>query len=170
MTMQHIRHTALLCLALLLAGCGFTLRGTEQATLPITSVLLRSEQQNSPFMQQLRSALAAANVSTSTGTEQATYVLSVGEEQANTRTASVNSRARAAQYDLQLTVVVQLDSAGQTLFGPETLAIQRSYYEDIANIAGSNEEMELLRTEMRQELVDQLLRRLRAAAASNSPQ
>ena len=169
--MQHtLRHTAILCLLLSLTGCGFTLRGTEQATLPITTVQLLSAQQNSPLMQQLRAALAAADVSTSVTNEQASYTLSVGEEQTNTRTASVNSRARAAQYDLQLAVVVQLDRAGETLFGPETLAIQRSYYEDIANIAGSNEEMELLRTEMRQELVDQLLRRLRAAANTISPQ
>ncbi|MGB4246279.1 MAG: LPS assembly lipoprotein LptE [Pseudohongiellaceae bacterium] len=169
--MQHtLRHTAILCLSLILVGCGFTLRGTEQASLPITTVQLVSAQQNSAFMQQLRDALAAADVSTSAENEQASYVLSVGEEQASTRTASVNSRARAAQYDLQLTIVVQLDRAGTTLFGPEALAVQRSYYEDIANIAGSNEEMELVRTEMRQELVDQLLRRLRAAANDTSSQ
>lgn len=168
--MQHtLRHTAILCLSLFLAGCGFTLRGTEQATLPITTVQLVSAQQNSAFMQQLRAALSAADVSTSASNEQGSYVLSVGEEQANTRTASVNSRARAAQYDLQLAIVVQLDRAGTTLFGPETLAVQRSYYEDIANIAGSNEEMELVRTEMRQELVDQLLRRMRAAANDTGP-
>ncbi|OGT71839.1 MAG: hypothetical protein A3H44_06775 [Gammaproteobacteria bacterium RIFCSPLOWO2_02_FULL_57_10] len=165
-----LRHTAILCLSLILVGCGFTLRGTEQASLPITTVQLVSAQQNSAFMQQLRDALAAADVSTSAENEQASYVLSVGEEQASTRTASVNSRARAAQYDLQLTIVVQLDRAGTTLFGPEALAVQRSYYEDIANIAGSNEEMELVRTEMRQELVDQLLRRLRAAANDTSSQ
>lgn len=169
--MQHtLRHTAILCLSLILVGCGFTLRGTEQASLPITTVQLVSAQQNSAFMQQLRDALAAADVSTSAENKQASYILSVGEEQASTRTASVNSRARAAQYDLQLTIVVQLDRAGTTLFGPEALAVQRSYYEDIANIAGSNEEMELVRTEMRQELVDQLLRRLRAAANDTSSQ
>lgn len=168
--MQYIfRHTMILCLSLLLTGCGFALRSSEQATLPITTVQLLSPEQNGAFVQQLRAALAAADVVASADNVQASYILSVGEEQTSTRTASVNSRARAAQYDLQLAVMVQLDSAGVTLFGPETLSVQRSYYEDIANIAGSNEEMELLRTEMRQELVDQLLRRMRAAANGATP-
>ncbi|MDP1930143.1 MAG: LPS assembly lipoprotein LptE [Gammaproteobacteria bacterium] len=157
-------------MSLVLAGCGFALRGSEQTAMPITTVELRAMQQNSPFMQQLRDALANADVSTSPAGGSATYILSVGEEQTSTRTASVNSRARAAQYDLQLAVSVQLDGAGITVFGPETLSVQRSYYEDIANIAGSNEEMELLRTEMRRELVEQLLRRLRVAANSATSQ
>ncbi len=165
---RSLRYTVILCMSFVLAGCGFALRGSDQTALAITTVELHAAQPNSPFMQQLRDALASADVSTNPVGGSASYVLSVGEEQTHTRTASVNSRARAAQYDLQLAVSVQLDNAGVTLFGPETLAVQRSYYEDIANIAGSNEEMELLRTEMRRELVEQLLRRLRAAATRTS--
>jgi outer membrane lipopolysaccharide assembly protein LptE/RlpB len=45
------------------------------------------------------------------------------------------------------------------------VATQRSYYEDLSTIAGSSEEVVLLQQEMRQELAQQVLRRLRAALA-----
>ncbi len=160
--MQHAmtRFTILFVLLLALPACGFTLRGAQEGALPFTSVQLQAAQANSSFLQQLREALLSAQVSTGNG--QSPYALRIGAEQSDTRTASVNGRARAAQYDLQLAVEVSLERDGVALYGPQVLSAQRSYFEDIANIAGSTEEMEMLRAEMRQELVQQLLGRLRA--------
>lgn len=162
---QHIsiaRFTFFLALALLLSSCGFSLRSSEQMTLPAVSMQLQSVQSNSAFEQEARLALQKAGVQVVAG--ETDFVLHIGEEQINTRTVSVNGRARAAQYEVQLAIEVGLAQGEAVLFGPEVLATERTYFEDIANIAGSNEEMELLLTEMRQALVDQLLRRLRAAS------
>ena len=45
---------------------------------------------------------------------------------------------------------------------PETLFVERMYFEDIENISGNQQEIELIRAEMRRELVNQLMRRLEA--------
>ncbi len=164
--MRHtvIRLTLLLGLLCTLTACGFALRGAAQGGLPFTSVQLQAAQANAAFLQQLRTTLNANQISTING--QSPYTLRIGPEQSDTRTASVNGRARAAQYDLQLAVEVSLERDGTALFGPQVLSAQRSYFEDIANIAGSTEEMEMLRVEMRQDLVQQLLSRLRAIGSN----
>ena len=148
-----------------LTSCGFALRTAEQSRLPFSSLQLNLQQENAPFSRLLRSALESSGVSLGeTG-----YILSIGEELHSSRPISVTNRASAAEYELVSTVQVALsDPAGIPLLGPETLAVERTYYEDIANIAGSGSEVELLRAEMRQELVDQLLRSLQSLPAPSS--
>ena len=46
--------------------------------------------------------------------------------------------------------------------------VERSYFEDTANIAGSTREADILHNEMRQELVNQILNRLRAVSSAQS--
>lgn len=157
-----VRCAFALTIALLVSSCGFTLKSSELTTLPAVRMQILSAQSNSAFEQQSRQSLQYAGVQILESNTD--YTLRLGEEQTNTRTLSVNGRARAAQYEVQLAVEVSLSQGDTLLFGPETLATERTYFEDTANIAGSNEERELLLTEMRQTLVDQLLRRLRAAS------
>lgn len=156
------RYVLILSLALLVSSCGFTLRNNEQTTLPAVRMRIESTQSNSAFEQESRKALEDAGVQIIQG--DADYILSIGEELINRRTLSMNGRARAAQYEVQLAIEVSLSQSDKFLLGPETLTTERTYFEDTANISGSTEEMELLLTEMRQTLVDQLLRRLQAAS------
>jgi len=48
----------------------------------------------------------------------------------------------------------------EMLIDAETLFVERIYFEDIENINGNQEEIEIITTEMRRELVNQLMRRL----------
>jgi LPS-assembly lipoprotein len=149
-------------LVLLLSACGFALRGSDRATLPFDTLVLNLQQENSPLGRTLRLMLEAAGVQLT----DAGYTLSVAEELNNTRPLSVTSRASAAEYELTSTVRITVhDPAGAAVLGPEVLSVRKVYFEDIANIAGSGTEVELLRAEMRQELVEQLLRRLQSLDA-----
>jgi LPS-assembly lipoprotein len=153
-------------LAVMLCSCGFTLRGSENSQLPFSSIALNLQQENSPFSRLLRNALNSSSVAV--GSDDG-YTLSVSEEQQSIRPVSVTSRASAAQYELSSSVDIALnDAAGVAVIEPETLTVQKTYFEDIANIAGSNSEIELLRIEMRQELVNQLMRRLQFLPASRT--
>jgi outer membrane lipopolysaccharide assembly protein LptE/RlpB len=77
----------------------------------------------------------------------------------------VNPRARAAQYDIRLSVPVSLVRAGEFLITEQNLMVERRHFEDIANIAGNREEVEIIAAEMRRDLVNQLMRRLEAAGS-----
>ena len=90
-------------------------------------------------------------------------VLTIGDEQVSNRPVTINARARAEQYEMRLSITIALGQADEMLIEPETLFIDRTYFEDIENLTGNREEVEIIATEMRRELVNQLIRRLEAA-------
>jgi len=149
----------------LFSSCGFALRGSAPDDAQAGTVFFDAAEPGSAFAQTLRDALIAANVPMSTSASDDTYHLQIGPESMISRPGSVNSRARAAQYDVELSVEILLEYQGSVTFGPQRVATQRSYYEDLSTISGSNEEVALLQQEMRHDLAQQLLRRLRAATS-----
>ena len=154
-----------LSLVCLLPACGFALRGSETVAADGTTVHIRAAEPGSALLQTLNDALLAAEVMLSPSATNGGLQLQLGAESLLSRPGSVNSRARAAQYDVEMSVEVMLERGGSVMFGPLRIATQRSYYEDLSTIAGSSEEVVLLQQEMRQELAQQVLRRLRAALA-----
>ncbi|MCG8415855.1 MAG: LPS assembly lipoprotein LptE [Pseudomonadales bacterium] len=154
--------TALLVLVMLsVTACGFALRGTESITAQYDSLALDVDQPNSELARLLRRSLDVANVSVQPAGPNAP-VLSVRNERSVSRPVSINPRARAAQYELRLSVDVTMVQDEEVLLPPETLLVERTYFEDIANIAGNQDEVEIITAEMRRDLVNQLLRRLEA--------
>jgi len=182
--MALLRSSIFIGLSLILAGCGFSLRGNDIITAKFVALELQLAQPNSELASLLKRNLeiAAVNLNDS-GTDlidpidpidpsdpidpidpiaTSTPVLQMGAEQLVRRPVSVNPRARAAQYELRLSVETSLSLDANLLMGPETLVVERSYFEDIESIVGNQEELEIITAEMRRELINQLLRRLEA--------
>ncbi|NQV70251.1 MAG: hypothetical protein HQ498_09520 [Pseudohongiella sp.] len=160
------RHLCIVGLVSFLCACGYSLRGSDVLSSKFDSVLLNSQQPNSEFSRLLRRRLEIAEVTlvpaiSGSLNEQQT-VLEITSEQLISRPVSVNPRARAAQYELRLSVNIGLTISGEQIIAPETLFVERSYFEDIENINGNQQEIEIIAAEMRRDLVDQLLRRLAA--------
>ena len=163
-----LRATSFALIALILTDCGFALRGSGNASLSPETVFVRGAQENDLLTQALQTSLVNARMQLAETPSQALYIVSVSQEEFNTTTATVNGRARAAQYTLRLSVELALDMQGQNLLPAERLMVERSYFEDTANIAGSTREADILHNEMRQELVNQILNRLRVVTSTNS--
>jgi len=161
---KRIQPTLLLAMATLLAACGFSLRSNEVISSGYSSLTLNLQQPNSEFSQQLRRSLLNSNVALSgigdLPSSNEIPVLSVSAELINIQPITVNPLARAAQHEIRLSIVISLILDGETLMGPEDLTIQRVYLEDTDNITGNLEEAEVIQTEMRRELVNQVLRRM----------
>ncbi|MDX1492000.1 MAG: LPS assembly lipoprotein LptE [Pseudohongiellaceae bacterium] len=163
-----IRLFFLSLLAVSLSGCGFSLRGSTSAMDETVSVYLNAQNPSDATAVSIRQALENSGVSV-VQSDSADYTLALSAEQFSARPTTVNGRARAAQYELVLAIEFSLQQADTLLIPEETLAANRSYFEDLANISGSNEEQILLRTEMRTELVDKVIRRVATAAENASP-
>ena len=88
--------------------------------------------------------------------------LGIANEQLVSRPITINPRARAAQIELRLSVDLALMQGEQAVIAPETLFVERVYFQDIENINGNQEEAEIISAEMRRELSNQILRRLAA--------
>ena len=164
----QLRATILALIALTMTSCGFALRGSGETALSPETVYVRGPQENDLLTQALQASLVNAKMLLAETASQARYIVSVSEEEFNTTIATVNGRARAAQYTLRLSVDLALDMQGQNLLPAERIMVERSYFEDTANIAGSTREADILHIEMRQELIDQILNRLRVVVEASS--
>lgn len=155
----------LLLLPILLGSCGFALRGSDAVSANFSELALNLEQPNSEFSRLLRRSLEVANVDTTSGMSTTTPTLNLSNEQVVSRPVTVNPRARAAQYEIRLSLQMSLVLNGDFLIPQQSLMVQRNYFEDIANIAGNREEVEIITAEMRRDLVNQLMRRLEAVGS-----
>jgi len=144
----------------LLSACGFTLRGAADLAPELQSLALISTDGNSDIYRELSRSLEASNVTLLERSASDAYQLVVGNEQSSERVLSVNSNARAGEYELSVSVPVQLRKGSASIFGPETLTIEKVYLADPNSAVAKAEERELMEEEMRRELVNQILRLL----------
>lgn len=155
----------ILLFPLLLSSCGFALRGSDVVSTNFTELALNLEQPNSEFSRLLRRSLDVANVETTIGMSATVPTLNLSSEQVVSRPITVNPRARAAQYEIRLSLQMSLVMNGEFVIPQQSLIVQRNYFEDIANIAGNREEVDIITAEMRRDLVNQLMRRLEAVGS-----
>lgn len=158
--MRAPRVGLVLLMCSLLMGCGFTLRGTDQAALPISELALSYPGGRYPLAEVLRDALVANGVAVPAvpGDE---LELRLSPERLERRAVTLNNRGGAGQYALTLQVDASVYLSGQLLDGPETVEVSGSFYEDTANISGSNNGVEQTLNDMRQDMADFIIRRLR---------
>ena len=152
----------------LAAGCGFQLRGSNPRVAPaFTDLRLRLAQPEPGFERQLRRRLEVAGIRPHNADDEAARghpLLAIGAEAFSGRPASTTVLARSAQVTLRLAIRIDLAAGGELLIDAETLSVERTHYQDLRNIAGNREEAELLREEMRRELIERIPRRLAALA------
>lgn len=156
------RLAGLALLATLLSACGFQLRGNFHVPSFLTAVDLRVPAGSQSLATELRLALERKDIAANGGDME----LEVVSEQLNRQAASVDSRARAAEYILVYTVEFRFNSFDRRRIGPlETLILRRSYqYSDI-NVVGKNTEEETLLSELRADAAQQIVRQLTALEA-----
>lgn len=155
-----IRTGIVMLCAVLLGGCGFQLRGTDQAAMPMDTLALSYPGGRYPLADMLRDALNARDVLVPEEIGQHLQ-LQLTAERLSRRALTLNNRGGAGQYELMLQVDAYVLRSGLLLAGPETLEVTGSFYEDTANISGSNNGVEQTLDDMRREMADQIVRRLR---------
>lgn len=151
---------AAVLLCLVLAGCGFKLRGTKP--LPFTTMYTNIDE-NSRFGAYLRRSLRASSPTLqfvdSTAGPQVT--LSQLERTQSQREVSLNAQGQVEEYELTLRLTFQLTtSSGQLLIAPSTLTATRTLPYDEANSQAKAQEMVTLYQDMEAQMVNQLVRRI----------
>ena len=162
-------YSALVILLGFLTSCGYSLRTNQLIEGSLDTIHLTLSQPNSEFSRILRRNLELADVKVINSIEpqqahsNLTHELSIGGEEISTRPITINSRARAAQYEMRLSIELTLRVNETFLIESEALFVDRIYFEDIENITGNQEEIRIITSEMRQNLVSQVMRRLESA-------
>lgn len=156
-----LRGVALLPL-LALDACGFHLRG--QASLPFDSLFVEAPE-NSTFGSQLRRYLSSASRTRLTvRREDAQAILQVLGETQEKVILSLSGGGRVREYQLRYKVRFRLrDQQNRDWMAPGEILLTREYtYDDQLLLAKESEEI-LLYKDMRQDAVQQMMRRLTLA-------
>ena len=147
---------------LLLAGCGFKLRGPQRlefATLHVNVSEL------TPLGANLRRLIATTGSTTVTeDAAQADARLQVLGNERGREILSLTGAGKVREYQLTQTLRFQLlDKAGKALIAPTSISAAREFTFDDSQVLGKEQEETLLYKDMQNDLLQQLMRRLAAA-------
>ena len=156
------RWMCLSAILMCLAGCGFQLKGSDAASssakLEGMTLQLISSQPRSELTREVSRALSATGL-TLLEDGDAMLRLRLQPEQFTQRNVSLTAQARAAELELTLFADFTLMQAEMDPINARA-TVTRQMLNDPRNVVGKNEEIRLLRDEMRRDLADQIGRRI----------
>jgi LPS-assembly lipoprotein len=149
--------------ALLLAGCGFQLRGSSgQYAMPFHSIYVGFAD-TSALGTELKRNLRGGDTVVATDPKGADAQFDVISESRNKSILSLNSQGRVREYLLTYTLSFRVrDAKGGELLGPTEISLKRSYTFNESQVLAKESEEVLLYRDMQTDLVQQILRRLAA--------
>ena len=167
-----MRRLSILILAasvLVLASCGFRLRG--EATLPFESIYVQGAS-TSPFTIQLKRAIASGTQARITDTpKDAQVVLHILSERQDKEILALSGGGRVREYYLRYHVMYRLTDSklAAEYIAPTEIVLRRELtYSDAEALAKESEEMMLFR-DMQTDAARQLLFRLQVAKLEVKP-
>jgi LPS-assembly lipoprotein len=155
----HLVRALLLLSMVLMAGCGFHLRG--QAGMPFKTMYINTAMPGSPFVMELRRSMEANRVQLVDNAEKAEVILDIASEESGKQVLTLGADGRANEFRLSYRVSLRAyDLKQQTWLPAQDLEQLRDYsYDDAHVLAKESEELQLQKN-MQSEMVQQLLRRL----------
>ncbi|MDA0788055.1 MAG: LPS assembly lipoprotein LptE [Proteobacteria bacterium] len=159
----------LACIVLLLAGCGFHLRGSGGTAIDLEALHLAAGAY-SEIGERLTEGLTASGVILAPNASDAPYSLYLSDERNSRRGIATTAAISVAEYEIRTEVDIELRAAdGRVLIPRTTLVSEQTYDFDVDRLESSAEEESLLRREMRRELAQQIMRRLASVTGRDGP-
>ncbi len=160
-----------LLLSAAMVSCGFHPRGSVTRLTDLGSIYVDVSRDFS-IAEALREALTDAAFELARNRDDADILLRLTEEEQGERVVSVNSTGRVSEYELSHSVKMMITESedGKTPASPQNqnfnrVAVIREYTYDETNVLGKQNEARILRAEMKEELVRQIVLRTIATLA-----
>jgi LPS-assembly lipoprotein len=152
----------LLAATLLVAACGFELRGT--ATLPFSSIYVEAAPTSQLAVQVKRAVVLNSGTRVTERREDAEVILQIVNEVQEKQILSLTGGGRVSEFQIRYRVFFRLtDSKNREHIPASEILLRREYtYSDSQALASQSEEA-LLYRDMRNDAVSQLMRRLQTA-------
>ena len=139
---------------LLLAGCGFQLRGAVTVPPEMSRTFIETDDRHSLFYRGLRDSLRAAGVEIVDSPVDATATFSITSDNTNQRVLSVSARNVPTEYEVYYTVVYGVVTRDRSLLSLRSQTLTRDYTWDESRVLGKEKEEQVLR----EAIVDDLIR------------
>jgi LPS-assembly lipoprotein len=163
--------TIILTCVVLIASCGFRLRGSGESYLlsqQLANLELTGSNINSELMYMVQNNLASSGIVVNTD-ENSLYTLIVIDQGINERNTTFGADARTTEKAVKAKAQFTLKSTdGEFIYGPHDLENERTYNYDVSSVNSANREKDLIIAELRRNLADQILRMLQAVQLPSS--
>ena len=145
----------------LLSACGFHLRGAIDIPDWLNHIAIISNDGNKQLAQSLQAQLEGYKIQVSDDPAHAKYWLIINSSNLNQHIISIGASTNPRQYQLIMTIEFLLQTReGQIIKPPRQVTVTRQLTVNNNRILGSNEEEEVLVSEMRQDAIIQIINRL----------
>ena len=141
-------------LLLVLAGCGFQLRGMATVPTEMAYTYIETSDRRSLFYRRLRETLRTVGVGVTESIADAGAVFSIVSDDTGQRVLSVSARNVPTEYEVYYTVTYGLQAGQRILLPVRSQTLTRDYTWDETLVLGKEKEEQLLR----EAIVDDLIR------------
>ncbi len=149
----------------LISGCGWQLRGTDSLPDNLQSLHFHAKDPDSELAPALRRTFKNYQIALSDKAE-GQYSLILQKESQDKRVVSLSIDALANEYELSMSARFRImDPEGKLLLKSTDAKVLRSFDHDPSDALSKSEEEQLLRQEMRSDLISQIIRQLRFVLA-----
>lgn len=138
---------------LLLAGCGFQLRGAASVPPEMARTYTETGDRYSIFYRKLARSLRGSGVELVDTPGNATAVLSIMSDDTGQRVLSVSARNVPREFEVYYAVVYQVQTPDRTLMPAREQILTRDYTWDETQVLGKEKEEALLREAIADDLV-----------------
>ncbi len=147
-------------LALLLAGCGFQLKGAVSLPADVKTIYVATNDELSPFSVELRRALDAAGATQAASASDADAVIRVAQDRTGRRVLSVSARNTPQEYQVYYVLGYSIERGEQQAVAPQEIEVSRSYSFSESDLLAKDREEAILREALARDLADLVVRRL----------
>lgn len=149
-------------LLLLPAGCGFHLKGYQQASPALNGLYVAGGERRGSLAGTIQINLRSAGVELADAPESARYRLQILRETMRRRVLSVDANGKALDSEFQLQATYRLTRADGGESIEESLELVRQLSYSGADELGQRNEAALMTEDMRSDLAHQIIRQLQA--------
>ena len=161
MGMRKLKVAVVLGIALAISACGFTLRDSAPLPEVLGTVAIEAVDLDSALVVDLERELESAGATLKPLGSAGASTLKIVSETAERNVISLDERAKVGEYQLSYKVVFAVDAAdGTSLLIDMPVEVSRVYSFDAQQAIGASQEEELIRTELRRDVVRMIMERL----------
>lgn len=141
-------------------ACGFKMQGRDPLPPLLATPYVQATDAQSDFVQGLRKALLTSGAKLTPGSDNASAVVRVLEDDVSRKILSVSARNTPREYEITYKVRFSVSSNGKEVLEPQEIELTRDYsFDETLMLAKENEES-ILREALARDLVGMVMRRL----------
>lgn len=146
--------------ALVLAGCGFRLAGSEPLPMVLAKPYLSVRDPYTDFAREFERQLKSSGAELQVGRDSASATIDVSKDSVEQRVLSVSARNIPTEYELIYTVTYAVRGPNRELLPSQTIFLSRDYSFNETALLAKDNEADILRAQMARDLVAIAMRRL----------